>query len=184
MLLLCGTPQETGRSAVGAYASFVLLFSRHTAFSMQRPIAELIAHGGVLLHAAPTTSVRAAVALMTEHNVGALAVLSGGDTLEGIFTERDLLTRVVHESKDPATTPLREVMTADVVVATQDMERRHALHLMEEKHIRHLPVSDGDHLVGMVSMRDLLRFEEQVKDQQLQQMREYVQERPYPRYPG
>lgn len=183
MLLPDGTLRETGTRAVGAYNPFCQPTSRYHDV-MQRPIIELIEHGGVLIHAAPSTSVREAVALMTQHNVGALAVLSGGETLEGIFTERDLMTRVVHEGRDPETTPLREVMSTDVVVATKDMERQQALHLMEEKQFRHLPVSDGDHLVGMVSIRDLLRFEEQVKDQRLQQMREYVQERPYPRYPG
>ena len=184
MLLPGGTVYETGPSAVGASFFPYLLFNIPTTPCMQRPIVELIEHGGVLIHASPSTSVREGVALMTQHNVGALAVLSGGETLEGLFTERDLMTRVVHEGKDPATTPLREVMTTDVVVATKDMERQQALQLMEEHHFRHLPVSDGDHLVGMVSLRSLLRFERKVKAQEVQQMREYVQERPYPRYPG
>jgi CBS domain-containing protein len=151
---------------------------------MQRPISELLQRSGVVIYTGPSTSVKDAVTTMSNHNVGSIVILEDNRELVGIFTERDLLNRVVNEGLDPATTPIREVMTDEVIVVSGDTPRRDVLNLMNEKHIRHVPVADDGELYGVISLRDLLRFENEMKDFEIEQLREYVTERPYPAYPA
>lgn len=151
---------------------------------MKRPISELLQKAGFLVHTSPTTSVADAVEVMSEHNIGAIVVLENKTSLAGIFTERDVMRRVVNEGRDPVTTPVREVMTEDVIVVPEDMARSDALQIMQEEHIRHLPVSDGESLSGLVSLRDLLRFEHKMQQRTIDQLRDFVIKKPYPKYPG
>jgi len=151
---------------------------------MQRPISELLERSGILIYTAPSTSVRDAVKTMAEHNVGSILVMKDNRDLVGIFTERDLMQRVVSEGLDPETTPIRDVMTKDVIVVSGDTSRSDALNLMNEKHLRHLPVADDDNLYGIVSLRDLLKFEQEMQQFEIDQLREFVYQKPYPSYPG
>ncbi len=90
--------------------------------------------------------------------MGASAVLDD-DQLVGIFSERDVMLRVVCAEKDPATTSVSDVMTPDVKEATGNTESGEALEFMVEKHIRHLPIVDyEDKLVGLLSIRNLLHY--------------------------
>lgn len=103
-----------------------------------------------------TSTVFDAVKLMNDQRVGAVAVVND-DTLAGIFTERDLMIRVVLEGKDPETTQIGDVMTAKCVSAPISMSMGEALQVMTEKHFRHLPVVDDDNKVlGLLSIRNLL----------------------------
>ncbi len=103
-----------------------------------------------------TSTVFDAVKLMNDQRVGAVAVVND-DTLAGIFTERDLMIRVVLEGKDSKTTQIGDVMTAKCVSAPKNMSMGEALQVMTEKHFRHLPVVDDDNKVlGLLSIRNLL----------------------------
>jgi len=97
-----------------------------------------------------------AVALMARHEIGALLVMTGDDLVAGLFSERDLLVRVVAAGRDPQTTPLSMVMTADIKFVTPDTPTEAALALMHLHHFRHLLVIDGPRVHGLVSMRDLV----------------------------
>ena len=98
-----------------------------------------------------------AVKRMGEKSVGAAAVLDKGK-LVGIFTERDVMMRVVLEGRDPKTTTLSEVMTKDVVTVGRDMSYGEALRLMVERHFRHLPVLGPDgQVLGILSVRNVLQ---------------------------
>jgi CBS domain-containing protein len=104
----------------------------------------------------PETSVFDAVKLMNDHRVGAVAV-TNDDKLHGIFTERDLMIRVVLEGKDPKKTSVADVMTPKCISARKDMAMGEALMIMDENHFRHLPVIDEkDKVLGLLSIRDLL----------------------------
>jgi len=104
-----------------------------------------------------STTVMAAIKAMTEKKVGAVVVLDNERPV-GIFTERDVMIRVVLERREPETTPVSEVMTRTVRTVRHDEERIVAKRLMMENHIRHLPVVDGEgRCVAMLSMRHLLR---------------------------
>ena len=105
----------------------------------------------------PTTVLEAAVT-MHDAGVGALCVIDDGE-LVGIFSERDLMSRVVVPGRDPRRTRLADVMTRDVVTATLEETRRECLDRMREERFRHLPVLEDGQVVAMVSMRDLLRDE-------------------------
>jgi CBS domain-containing protein len=109
------------------------------------------------LHTLPASaSVTEAVALMARQEIGALLVMTGDDLVAGIFSERDLLVRVVAAGRDPQTTPLSMVMTADVKFVTPDTPTEAALALMHLHRFRHLLIIDGPRVHGLVSMRDLV----------------------------
>jgi CBS domain-containing protein len=109
------------------------------------------------LHTLPASaSVTEAVALMARQEIGALLVMTGDDLVAGIFSERDLLVRVVAAGRDPQTTPLSMVMTADVKFVTPDTPTEAALALMHLQRFRHLLIIDGPRVHGLVSMRDLV----------------------------
>ena len=106
-----------------------------------------------------STTVMAAVKAMTAHKVGAVVVLDN-EHLVGVFTERDVLIRVVLEGRDPDKTPVADVMTESVLTVNQNAERKTARRLMIDNHVRHLPVLDDEGtVVSMLSMRHLLRAE-------------------------
>lgn len=106
----------------------------------------------------PAMSVYDAAVAMREKGVGSVVVESDG-CLAGIFTERDLLNRVVAVGKDPAATSLSEVMTSDVLGMEGDKPLSHALHLMHQHAFRHVPVLQQGRPIGMVSARDALGIE-------------------------
>ena len=105
--------------------------------------------------AAAGITVAAAAQLMKEHRIGAILVIEDG-RLAGIFTERDALFRVIAEGRDPASTRVGEVMTANPRTIAPDRPFGHALHLMYEGGFRHVPVVDGGRPLGVVSARDAL----------------------------
>src|SRR5262245_18002149 len=127
-----------------------------------------------LLYVDHRMSVHEAAAFMTEQRIGAVPVLDG-DRLVGVFSERDLMTRVVVPGRDPHSTQVREVMTRDLVVAatTEDTEKCEAK--MALCGCRHLPVVQGDRLVGFLSLRDLLASDLVEKSEELAMMTYYVQ---------
>ncbi len=104
----------------------------------------------------PSDTVVEAVRIMRKVRVGAAVVLDG-DQLAGIFSERDIMLRVVGAEKDPATTTVLDVMTREPESVEADTEGGDALELMVRKHIRHLPIVDKEgKLVGLLSIRNLL----------------------------
>ena len=103
----------------------------------------------------PDETVQVAIARMMEENIGAVAVCDG-PRIVGIFTERDVL-RLAAEGAEVGQLRVGDVMTKNVVTAPSDVHILDAAHLMGERRIRHLPVVEGDNLLGMVGIRDVLR---------------------------
>lgn len=99
-------------------------------------------------------SVQEAVELMEKHNIGSVVVLDAIKDLRGIFTERDLLRRVVAKGKNTKTTKIKEVMTPKVMVAQATDNAWDLLEVMQREKFRHLPVVDGRKLVGIISLKD------------------------------
>ena len=115
-----------------------------------------------------------AIQAMAAGKVGSIAVVDG-NTLEGIFSERDVMLRVVAEGRDPKTTTVEEVMTSPVQTIQKRTTGEEVLRIMVQNHIRHLPVVDEmGQVQAMVSMRSLL--EEQVEElhQQLNSLESYI----------
>jgi CBS domain-containing protein len=114
---------------------------------------------------------------MVARNIGAVPVLRGG-VLVGIFSERDLMKKVVAEGRDPRTTRLEEVMTEDPLTVSPDETVENCMVLMRRHGFRHLPICDGKQLLGVVSLRDLLLHDLTEKDYEVRMMRAYIQATP------
>lgn len=114
-----------------------------------------------------------AALLMNEHKVGAL-VVTEQDKIEGMFTERDVLRRVVGEQRDPAATRVEDVMTAEVACCTPATSIEEARGSMKTRRIRHLPVVDDGRLLGLISIGDLNAHEMSSKEQTIHLLHEYL----------
>ena len=102
-----------------------------------------------------SATVAEAVAVMAEREVGAVLIMNEDGLVSGIFTERDVVVRVVQNGRNPATTPISMVMTRDVTFVTPGTTIEAALSLMYVKRFRHLLVIDGPKVHGLLSLRDL-----------------------------
>jgi CBS domain-containing protein len=111
----------------------------------------------------PQTSIGEAIATMNQRRIGSILVMDG-ERLVGIFTERDVLTRVVPQALDPRRTPVGEVMTRNPVTITPTRTVQEAMVIMTDSRKRHLPVVQGGKVVGLVSIGDVTRW--LVRDQQ------------------
>ncbi len=118
-------------------------------------------------------TVREAVKIMTEANIGAVCVFEG-DRLVGMFSERDLMKRVVNKDLNPADVKLSEVMTKQLIVAQADEEVRDALEKMQQLHCRHMPVVENKKLIGVVSLRKLLLHDVSLKTEELKLLDAYI----------
>ncbi|MBS1857560.1 MAG: CBS domain-containing protein [Acidobacteria bacterium] len=110
---------------------------------------------------------------MADLHVGAILVLDGVQ-LRGVFSERDLMKRIVLEERDPARTPVGEVMTKEVATIDDQASIEQAMEAMQTHSCRHLPVMRGSHVVGFLSMRDLMNYELARKTEELHHMRAYI----------
>ena len=128
-----------------------------------RPVLSVI-QGQTLVTVSPDHTVIEAARVMTGNRCGAVPVMDGTD-LVGIFTERDIMSRVVAAGRDPAKVRVATVMTRDPATIAPDRPVIHALHIMDEGGFRHLPVLQGRKLVGMMSIRDAIGREIEMFEQ-------------------
>jgi len=124
-----------------------------------------------------TAMVSEAVRVMTEHNVGIVVVLEH-DGLVGVFSERDVVQRVVDRGLDATRTTIRDVMTTGLVVGDADEDCQLAMRKMDQANIRHLPVVSGGRLLSMLSIRDLMRVDMTDKGHELEYLRAYLYQIP------
>ena len=110
---------------------------------------------------------------MVDRNIGAVPVLENG-LLVGIFSERDLMKRVVVEGRDPQNTRVYEVMTEDPLTVQPNQDLETCMFLMRRHGFRHLPVCEGKQLLGLVSLRDLMLHDLSEKDDEVRMMRAYI----------
>jgi CBS domain-containing protein len=122
----------------------------------------------------PAQTVFEAASYMVDRNVGAVPVLDS-TTLVGIFSERDIMRRVVTEGRDPLTTRIADVMSTDLRTVEPGATSEEAMCLMQTHGVRHLPVCEGRTLVGFLSLRDLLRCHLDEKSGEADMMRAYIQ---------
>ena len=122
----------------------------------------------------PDQTVFEAAGYMVACKVGAVPVLDG-TTLVGVFSERDIMSKVVTGGLDPRTTRISEVMSTELRTLAPDSSCDDAMVIMQSHGIRHLPVCDGNTLVGFLSLRDLLRQTLDEKSGEAEMMRAYIQ---------
>ncbi len=141
-----------------------------------KPVGALIEHQHLVL-VAQNATVAEAARRMADRRIGAVPVVEG-DRLVGIFTERDLLTRVVAAGRDPARTLVRDVMTTELVAASHAECYEDCLRRMRHASIRHLLVLRDGRLAGILSLRDLLRVDVAEKDETITLLNAYVHDIP------
>jgi CBS domain-containing protein len=122
----------------------------------------------------PDQTVLEAADYMVNRNVGAAPVLDG-TKLVGIFSERDIMSKIVTKGLDPKTTRVSDVMSTTLRTLTPDSSCEDAMLMMQTHGIRHLPVCDGSTLVGFLSLRDLMRHTLEEKSGEAEMMRAYIQ---------
>ena len=130
-----------------------------------------------LVTAPPTASVLEVARIMTDARVGAIPIVDG-ERVVGIFSERDLMTRVVVAGLDAERTRVSEVMTGEVLTAGTEETRSACLDRMRGARCRHLPVLEGGRLIAVLSMRDLLRDEIEEQHEEIQGLRAYLHQTP------
>jgi CBS domain-containing protein len=136
-------------------------------------IRDLLIHR-TIHYVQPDQTVIEAAGYMVECKVGAVPVLEG-TTLVGVFSERDIMSKVVTRGRDPLTTRIREVMSTELRTLAPGSSCEDAMVMMQTHGIRHLPVCDGSTLVGFLSLRDLLRHTLDEKSGEADMMRAYIQ---------
>jgi CBS domain-containing protein len=147
---------------------------------MQDTLDTVLANKGATIHyVVPDTTVLNAVEKMNEERIGALLVCESGEMV-GIFTERDVLCRVVGEGRDPITTRVVDVMTQEVVAVNSTTSVEEAMAVISERRFRHLPVVDDGELKGLVSSGDLTRRVSRSQEGHIQDLMNFITGK----YPG
>ena len=136
-----------------------------------------IMRSGFLFMVPQDAMVTEAVRMMAEHNVGIVIALDGTRPM-GVFSERDVVRRVVDQGLDPALTAVRDVMTTQVITADADEDYQSAMRKMDQANIRHLLVVSEGRLLSMISIRDLIRVDMNDKSEELRYLREYLYQVP------
>ncbi len=132
-----------------------------------------IVHNRDLFSVEETDTVADVARRMAELHIGAILVLNQGD-LRGVFSERDLMRRVVLEHLDPERTPVADVMSRDLSTIDEMAGVEDAMDMMRRCNCRHLPVLRGSRVVAFLSMRDLMNYELERKTEELHHMRAYI----------
>lgn len=141
---------------------------------MNTPITAILDRKGRHVYSvSPTMTVSEAVSEMNRHRVGSVMVLEGG-RLVGIFTERDVLRRVVGAGVDPKRALVADVMTAGVITISPEATLEETMRIFTEKRCRHLPVVEADQLVGTISIGDITRWMTDLHRAEAEHLKNYI----------
>ncbi|MEO8513021.1 MAG: CBS domain-containing protein [Ignavibacteria bacterium] len=111
---------------------------------------------------------------MSKNNIGAVPVLDEGGKLRGIFSERDLMIRCAAKKLNMESTIIDEVMTRGVILMEAHDSYNDCMKIMQQENIRHIPVRDGEKLIGVISMRDLMTEDAEEKKQEIENLNSYI----------
>lgn len=141
---------------------------------MNTPISALLERKGSAVHSvAATVTVFDAVAEMNRHRIGSIVILEAGRPI-GIFTERDVLRRIVGEGIDPRTMRVADVMSTNLITITPDTTVEETMILFAEKRCRHLPVVADGRLIGLISIGDISRWVADTHRAEAEHLKNYI----------
>lgn len=126
-----------------------------------------------LVSVSPDTIIRDAIAKMAEKSAGTALVMDGPKLL-GIFSERDFLRKIYLKDKCGTGVKVSEIMSTNLTTVTPDTTLEHCMNLMTDRRIRHLPVLDGDQVVGVVSIGDIVKYMVQEKEFVIKNLENYI----------
>ena len=138
-------------------------------------VAQLLKHKGAeVLRAPATATVYECIAEMVSHGAGSIVIVNPDDEMVGIFTERDYLRRIALEGRSSKKTPVTEVMTREVVWVDPHYTVDECMAVMTKQKIRHLPVMENRHLVGVISIGDCVRHHSEEAEARVQFLSDYI----------
>jgi CBS domain-containing protein len=141
---------------------------------MNTSISTLLEHKGTAVSTvAISVTIAEAVRVMNEQKIGSVLVMDG-ERIAGIFTERDVLTRVVAADRDPKTTPVAHVMTHNVKTTTPETTVQQIMEVFAEKRCRHMPVVKDGRLLGLISIGDVSRWVASMHRAEAESLRQYI----------
>jgi CBS domain-containing protein len=141
---------------------------------MDTPVAALLERKGSAVHAvASTITIADAVAEMNKHRIGCMIILEGG-RIAGIFTERDVMRRVVGAEVNPRTVKVGDVMTRNVHTIPPETTVEQTMAIFAEKHCRHIPVVDKGHVKGLISIGDISRWVADTSRAEADHLKNYI----------
>ncbi|MEO6006154.1 MAG: CBS domain-containing protein [Opitutus sp.] len=141
---------------------------------MNTPISAILERKGPAVHAVPSTyTIGQAVDEMNRHRIGSIVVVEG-NRLAGIFTERDVLRRVVGAGIDPTVIRVADVMTTQLITISPDTTIEETMHIFTEKRCRHLPVITGGDMVGLISIGDISRWIADAHRAEAEHLKNYI----------
>ncbi len=141
---------------------------------MNASVSLLLERKGSAVHTlAPSASVAEAVQLMNKAKISSV-IITDQERIAGIFTERDVLRRVVGDNLDPKTTPVSLVMSASVATIAPSTSVEESLRLFSQRGCRHLPVLDGDRIAGLISVGDISRWISEAHRAEAEQLKKYI----------
>jgi len=147
---------------------------QENAIRFDEPVRSLLrAKGRVVWSIGPEDTVLQAIELMSEKQVGCLVVLMGGQ-LAGIVSERDYARKVILKGRSSAQTRIRDIMTTPVLFVTPGKTVADAMRIMTNRRVRHLPVLEGDNVVGMLSIGDLVNWVITSQQQTIKHLHNYI----------
>jgi CBS domain-containing protein len=129
--------------------------------------------GRAIFSVEPGAPVLEAIRAMAAHHVGALLVMEG-EALRGIVSERDYARKVILMGRSSADTPVRDIMTAEVITVSPETSVQTCMQLVTDRRVRHLPVIEGARVVGMVSIGDLVKAVIAEQQQHIEQLESYI----------
>ena len=137
--------------------------------------AVLQSKGDGIVSVGTTATVLDAVKLMVEKGVGALLVMTKSGKLAGILSERDCFNKIILAEQSPRKVMAKDIMTRKVLVVPPDCTIEECMARMSEKHIRHIPVVKGEHVLGVLSMRDVVKFLVDEQDLMIKNLEKYIE---------
>ncbi len=121
----------------------------------------------------PCATVREALEIMAQHNIGALLVIDG-QTLEGIFSERDYARKVVLKGKSSSDAKVSEIMTSKVITINTKHTIDQCMQIMTDNHVRHLPIVNDENVMGLISIGDVVREMMDLQKSMIEQLKSYI----------
>lgn len=142
---------------------------------MTTTIASILKHkGSAFITVKPDATVQDAICLLAERRIGALVVSTDDKTIDGILSERDVVRCQAENRHDVNTLPVADLMTRTVFTCTADATVTEVMGIMDQRHIRHIPVLDSEQLAGLVSVRDVISAKLRELETERQQMQDYI----------
>ncbi len=138
-------------------------------------IKDILRQKGATVHTIdPDRTIQDAMAFLVEHNIGSLVVREESGEIVGIITERDILRHCAAGSHKPDRTPVRDAMTAELIIGVPDDDISYVMGIMTKNRIRHLPVMDGDRLEGIISIGDVVNAHLRATEFENRLLKDYI----------